>query len=131
MKSPLVIIPIQVDKPQLSEEQQARADIFFGRYYASKNLQAFISSSKKPFIAASMYSVYSGAIASISTDSAELGSMVAEQLLYPNLMQGKALSDLPIVVPQKFKIGVNLAAARQYNITVSQTAIERADTVIK
>ena len=32
MKPPLTIIPIPVDTPQLSEEQQAQADIFFVRY---------------------------------------------------------------------------------------------------
>ncbi|MDQ3820550.1 MAG: hypothetical protein M3362_23105, partial [Acidobacteriota bacterium] len=131
MNPPLKIIPVEVDAPQISEEQQARADIFFGRYYVSKNLQEFISSSKKPFVAADISHAYKGAIATISTDSTELGRMAAEQLLYPNLMSGTALSDLPIIIPQKGIIGINLSAARRYNISISPAAVERADRVIE
>lgn len=130
MKPQLKIIPIQVDKPQLNEEQQASADIFFGRYYLSKYPQELISSSKKPFLAEGTANLYRGAIATINIDSTDLGGIAAERLLYVNLMQGTPLSDLPIINPEKRIIGINLSAARRYNISISQEVIERADKVI-
>jgi len=131
IKPPLTIIPIQVDKPQMNEEQQASADMFFGGYYWAKHFQELISSNKKPFVATEISNVYKGgAIATFGTDSIELGSIAAERLLYVNLMQGTPLSDLPIIKPEKPVIGINLSTARQYNISISQEVIERADKVI-
>jgi len=131
MKSPLTIIPIKVDKPQINEEQQASADIFLGRYYETKYLQELITSSKKPFFAEDISDLYRGAIATINNDSVELGGKAAERLLYVNLMQGTPLSDLPIIIPEKRIIGINLSAARRYNISISQEVIESADKVIQ
>jgi hypothetical protein len=130
MKPPLTIIPIQVDKPQLNEEQQASADIFVGKYYFDKHFQELIDSSKKPFLAADIPNLYRGAIATFNIDSKELGGIAAERLLYVNLMQGTPLSDLPIIIPERRIIGINLAAARRYNISVPQELIERANTII-
>jgi serine/threonine protein kinase len=131
MKPQLTIIPIQVHKPQLNEEQQASADVFFGRYYLTKYFQELISSSRKPFVAVDTSNLYRGAIATFNTDSTELGSITAERLLYVNLMQGTPLSDLPIIIPENTTIGINLSVARQYNISISQEVIDRADRVIR
>jgi serine/threonine protein kinase len=131
MKPPLTIIPIQIDKPQLNEEQQASADIFVGAAYLAKHFQELISSSKKPFVCSEISNVYKGVIATFNTDSTELGRIAAERLLYVNLMQGTPLSDLPIIIPEKPVIGINLSAARQYNISISPEVIERADLVIQ
>jgi len=130
MKPQLTIIPIQLDKPQLNEEQQASADIFVGGYYLAKHFQELISSSKKPFLADEISNVYRGAIATFGTDSTELGSIAAERLLYVNLMQGTPLSDLPIIESEKPVIGINLSAASRYNISISPEIIERANVVI-
>jgi ABC-type uncharacterized transport system substrate-binding protein len=51
-------------------------------------------------------------------------------LLYVNLMQGTPLSDLPIIKSEKPVIGINLSAARRYNIPISEEIIERANVVI-
>ena len=131
MNPQLTIIPIQIDKPQLNEEQQASADIFMGSYFLAKYFQELIASSKKPFVAADISNLHRGAIATFNTDSTELGSIAAERLLYVNLTQGTPLSDLPIIIPEKTIIGINLLAARQYNISISQEVIDKADEIIR
>jgi ABC-type uncharacterized transport system substrate-binding protein len=131
MKPQLTIIPTPVDKPQINKDQQASADIFFGRYYLTEHFQELISSSKKPFVAADISNVYRGAIATINTDSTELGRLAAERLLYVNLMQGTVLSELPIIKPEKTIIGINLSAACRYNISISREVIDRANAVIQ
>jgi len=126
----LTIKPTLATIPRVTEEQQDQVDIFFGRYYVGKHLQEFISSSRKPFITASVYGPAAGAIASISTDTTEIGRIAAERIVYPNLTEGIALSSMPIVVPEKTLITVNLSAARKYNISIGQRALARADKVI-
>jgi ABC-type uncharacterized transport system substrate-binding protein len=128
MEPPFHVIPIEVDSPRLTEEQQKKADIFFGRYYVSTNLQEFISTSSKPFVGSNTRNVYEDEPAVFGTDDVELGKMAARQIVFPSVVQGVALPDLPIMAPTKPAIGVNLKAARKYGVTISKEAIARAQT---
>jgi putative ABC transport system substrate-binding protein len=131
MKPPFPVAPIEVDHPQLSETQQNTADIFFGKYYVASNLQAFTSSSSKPIVGFNTRNINDDEVVVFGCDDVELGKMAARQIVLPNLIQGVALCDLPILVPTEPAIGVNLKAARRFGITVSQQAIDRAQRVVQ
>lgn len=128
---PLHIVPIKVSQPTLSSRHEKQADIFFGRFFLLDNLQQFIASSKKPFVAGDISNLYKGVIACINTDSRELAKIAVQEIVLPNLLEGKALCDLPIFYPTQYVTGLNLQAARRYGISVSESAIEEAQEVIR
>lgn len=130
MEPPVHVVPIEVNRPQLTEEQQNSADIFIGKYYVSSNLQEFISTSTKPLVGFNTRNINEDEIVVFGSDDVELGKIAAKQIVLPNLVQRTALSDLPILVPTKPAIGVNLKAARKYGVTVSKQAIDRAQRII-
>jgi len=128
---PLKVMPIKVSQPALSSRQEKQADIFFGRFFLLDNLQQFIANSAKPFVAGDISNLYKGVIACINTDSRELAKIAVQEIVLPNLLEGKALCDLPIFYPTKLVTGLNLQAARRYGISVSQSAIGEAQEVIR
>jgi ABC-type uncharacterized transport system substrate-binding protein len=128
---PMQIIPIEVSVPSLTEEQKAKADIFFGRYYVAYNIGLFINNSNKPFVAGGMSNITKGAVACIQPNSKKLGQKGAADYLYVNLIQGKALSDMPITGENRPTTAVNLLVARKYGITISQKTVKNADKVIE
>jgi len=127
MRPPLSVTPIEVSTPKLTDQQQQQADIFFGRYYVAANLGEFVANSHKPFVAGDISNVTKGAVACIAANSKELGDMAAQNIVYPNLVSGMALSEIPIAGPVKPVTAVNMRAARKYGISIAQDVIEQAD----
>ncbi len=131
MSPPFVVVPIEVDHPELSAAQQKMADVFFGKYYVASHLQEFTSTSSKPIVGFNTRNINDDEILVFGCDDVELGKMAARQIVLPNLIQHTALSDLPILVPTSPAIGVNLKAARRFGMTVSTNAISRAQRVVQ
>jgi hypothetical protein len=58
LRTPKVkIVPVEVESPLLAADQQREADIFFGRYFVTRNLSELVVSSSKPFAAADISNV--------------------------------------------------------------------------
>lgn len=131
IQPPMSVTLIAVDQPKLTESQQNNADIFFGRYFVSSNIQSFIRNSSKPFVGSNRFTINNGAIASVGTDDKALGRMAARDILFPNLVNNVSLSDLPIKQTEEAWIGINLVAARKHNITVSDDTVRKASLVVR
>jgi ABC-type uncharacterized transport system substrate-binding protein len=130
-KSHAKISFIKTDTTKLSPKQIQQADIFFGRYYLITKLRDFLNNNQKPFIGNNILFVKQGALACIATPPKELGRLAAEKVLFPNLTKHISLSDIPIIRHNNPSTSFNLRAARKYNITIPQTAIDKAKIVIK
>jgi ABC-type uncharacterized transport system substrate-binding protein len=127
LRPPMIVVPIEVAVPTLTEQQQTQADIFFGRYYVAANLGEFVANSRKPFVAGDISNVTKGAIACIAASSRELGEMAATNVVYPNLINGKALSEIPVSGPVNPVTAVNMRAARKYGLSIAAEVVQHAD----
>jgi putative ABC transport system substrate-binding protein len=47
------------------------------------------------------------------------------------ILKGAKAADLPVEQPTKFEFAINLKAAKQIDLTISQSVLYRADKVIK
>jgi ABC-type uncharacterized transport system substrate-binding protein len=131
MNPPFPVQGFSVVSTKLSSEVLTNADIFFGRFYVMNNLVEFVANNEKPFVAADKSNLYKGALATLSSDAQEQGLIAADQILAPAILKGVSLSTLPIFNPVTQYIGINLESARRYGVTVSQEAIDNANTVVR
>ncbi|HXU29180.1 MAG TPA: ABC transporter substrate binding protein [Thermoanaerobaculia bacterium] len=127
---PIKIVPIEVARPVINEEDARRADVFWGRFYFSKYFALFSSRLRKPLAGSDLLNLHKDAVITACTDPKELGRLVAEKIIFQNL-KGTALSDIPIIVPQKVLVGVNLNAARRCGISLPEKIVAFADKVVR
>jgi putative tryptophan/tyrosine transport system substrate-binding protein len=84
---------------------------------------------KLPVFAGDNDSVKRGAIASLSFDYRELGRETAQ--IVDRVLKGEAPGTIPVVVPQKLDLVVNPPAAQAMGVTLPQSLLSRAKTVLK
>lgn len=120
------LVSIKVAAPPLTKEQQEMADVFFGRYLVSTQIEKFVNGSRKPFVGASIMNVYQGAVLAIGSDDRHLGRLAVEKIIIPSLMEGRALCALPIVQTTSPIIGVNLKAARDLGVSIPKAVLDQA-----
>jgi putative ABC transport system substrate-binding protein len=123
----MTVVPIEVSNPTITLEQQQMADVFFGRYYVAANLESFVRTSNKPFVAGDISNITKGAIACIAPSSEELGREAARDVLVANLLHGVPLWKMKILGPTQPQTAVNMSAAKRYGIQISESTIEKAD----
>ncbi|NJM96025.1 MAG: ABC transporter substrate-binding protein [Phormidesmis sp. RL_2_1] len=82
-----------------------------------------------PVFAGGIEGVKSGAITGISLDYYAMGRQTGEMVL--KVLRGDKASDLPVELAKGIKLFINLPAAAEMGITLPDTVIERADTVVK
>lgn len=108
----------------------AAADVFFGRYYVTANLQAILSRTRKPVVAADSSNLFKGAVMSISTQPRDLGFSAAK-LLNDHLIGGRPLNTIPVVRGNDdLHIGVNLHAAMERKTTIPEDVRKRAEMIV-
>lgn len=130
VKPPMSVVPIVLEKPAVTADHEEMADIFFGRYFVSTNLQALINSSNKPFVGASLYNIGKGSIAAIGSLERDLGRIAAERIIYRNLNDHVALAEIPIQWCDKPVISLDLKSARKFGVSIDKKTIEKADFLI-
>jgi ABC-type uncharacterized transport system substrate-binding protein len=119
----LDLVPIEINEPKLTAEQEGMADVFFGRQFLSSHFAEIAASTKKPFAGADLLNLHKDAVITMAADPAEIGKLAAEKIIYPFLTGSAVLSDIPIQIPRDFVIGVNLQAARRYGISIPSDVI--------
>lgn len=120
------LIEIRKRKPPLSKEDEDMADVFFGRYFVSTQIEKFTTESRKPFVGASVVNVYKGAVMAIGSNDQKLGKTAADEIVLPSLVHGVALHDIPILTVSDPVIAVNLKAARDCGISLPKSIVDSA-----
>lgn len=77
-----------------------------------------------PFMGLSPDAVKAGALLALSVDYKDIGAQCGEQAA--QVLQGTAPSSLPITVPRSVTLHINMNAARNINLTVPRSALEKA-----
>ena len=70
-----------------------------------------------------------GILVSYGPDNDELDRQLA--FFIDKILRGAKPADLPIQQPRKFELGINLKTARAFGITIPQSLLLRADTLIQ
>jgi ABC-type uncharacterized transport system substrate-binding protein len=128
-KTKLVII--ETDSTKLSDKQLGMADIFFGRYFLLTRLKEFLRNNNKPFVGNDLLFVKQGAFACVATPAVEFGTIAAEKIFYPSLIQHISLSEMPIFLHRNASTSYNLSSAIKYNITIPKKALDTANFVVR
>jgi putative ABC transport system substrate-binding protein len=95
----------------------------------SKRIVEFASKNKLPTIFHSKDFVESGGLMAYGADFVDLYRRAA--YLVDRIPKGTKPADLPVEQPTKFELVINLKTAKQIGVTISQSLLYRADTVIK
>lgn len=74
-------------------------------------------------------SALGGALFSYAPDDAAIGQRAAEQV--DRILRGAKPADLPVELPTKFALVINLRAARALGLTIAPAVLARADEVIR
>ncbi len=74
-------------------------------------------------------SVRRGGLATVGVDYYKLGRQTGEKAL--QILQGANPAEIPIDVQSDFSITVNLKAAKEMNVTVPQSVLDRASELIE
>lgn len=82
-----------------------------------------------PFMGLSSSFVKAGALMALSCDYADIGKQAAEIAI--RILNGGNPRDIPIAVPRKLSLCINLKTAEHIGLRVSKSVIESADEVIK
>jgi ABC-type uncharacterized transport system substrate-binding protein len=114
------VVFIVVNEPHLTPDQEQLADIFFGHYYVQWNLKFFLAGARKPFRGGTNPdNLKRGSMMVIGNDDDKnIGKIVANKILLPNLLQGKPLHGIAIQRYKNMKIGLNLKMFKKYDIAV-------------
>jgi putative ABC transport system substrate-binding protein len=73
--------------------------------------------------------VRSGALLALSCDNADIGRQAGE--LAVKILNGARPTDLPITVPEKIRLAINLKTAKRIGLNIPSQIVDKADEVFK
>jgi putative ABC transport system substrate-binding protein len=94
-----------------------------------KHLYELLASRRLPSASDEPGFTRAGGLLSIGTDADALLRGAAEYI--DRILRGAKVADLPVVLPTKFVLGVNLKTAQQLDIAIPPSILLRADEVIE
>jgi putative ABC transport system substrate-binding protein len=121
---------LELNGLQITPEIEASADLFFGHFHLNANFRALSRSTQKPIVGVNTGDVRRDAAASLGNDDRALGETAAEQVLFRHLQFGVALCDIPIIVPNSARFGVNLAVLRKKGLSIDPAGLAMASEII-
>ena len=84
---------------------------------------------KLPVIYGQSFAAASGALVGYGPDS--LDQMIHTALFVDEILKGAKPADLPIRLPTKFRLAINLATAKALGLTIPQSFLIRADDIVE
>lgn len=94
-----------------------------------KQIMSFADQKKVPVIAFAELFVRQGALAALATDFYDQGATAAEMV--SAILRGDRPEEMPVRAPRNYKLTFNLSKAKQLNLTIPDTLINLADTLIE
>ena len=129
----MVFPALNVDLPRLGERPNTglvvMPDIFTN---TKRNLDLIISLAaryREPAIYPYRYMVAAGGLAFYGTDNADLYRRATAYV--DRILKGAKPADLPVQLPTKFELAVNLKTAKTLGLDMPATLLGRADAVIE
>jgi putative ABC transport system substrate-binding protein len=98
-------------------------------YANQKRIAGFALKSRLPSIYSQKEYVDAGGLMSYGNDITEHYRRVAYYV--DRILKGAKPADLPVEQPTKFELVINVKTAKQIGVTIPQSLLYRADTVIK
>ena len=135
----LQLIAAEVNRPAELDEAFARATReradglvvgtlgFLGTQ--APRLVAFAAERRLPAVYAFPEAVDAGGLASYGIDFLDLNRRAAEYV--DRILRGAKPADLPVELPRKFELALNLKTARSLGIRIPQSVLLRADRVVE
>ena len=139
--SPLGMLPVFVEVAQSSDLEKAVAEAarrgaqvlhVSAEPLLGQNFAQILRAAQKyslPILVDNSGFLESGGLVSYGPDNDELNRQLA--FFLDKILRGAKPADLPIQQPRKFELGINLKSAKAFGITVPQSLLLRADTVIQ
>lgn len=93
------------------------------------NVISLVAKNKLPAIYPERRWVEDGGMMAYGTDLIEVARRAA--IFVDKILKGAKPAELPVEQPTKFELAINLRAAKQIGVTISQSVLFRADKVIK
>ena len=121
--------PDEVDAAfEAMKKERAGAVVVQGSL-ASKNAAELALKDRLPAATFSRSFVEVGGLMSYGTDGPN--SFRQSAVFVPKILQGRKPADMPVEQPTKFELTINLKTAKALGITIAESFLSRADTVIE
>jgi predicted acylesterase/phospholipase RssA len=101
--------------------QMNNIDLLFGWYHLDQDFLSVKSRFAGAIVAGNEVNMTRGAVAMLADNDEETGSLAVSKVLFPNLVNGVGLGDIPVLRVTAKKFAINRAVARSHGLTVAAT----------
>jgi ABC-type uncharacterized transport system substrate-binding protein len=123
---------IPTRKKELTPDQVADVDVLFGWYHLHVNLASIARSTPDtPIISRWAPHAMQTAVAAIGANDREIGSLAADRIVVPHILQGVPLQEIRILRPNSIVTVLNLDIADSKHLKLLPNAVSHANLVIR